>query len=222
MSGVPGVLGVVLAGGGSRRFGSDKGRAVLDGLTLRERAARTLDAVCDHVVVAGPAPSPQPTGSSAVEGAGASGRWPAIADAEGARGPVAGIVAALGEAERRGLEAVVVLACDLPLVEAPTVEALVTAYRAGRPPRAVAPSRAGDPVVEPLCAVYPTACAPSARALVAEGVQAAHELFERVGGHTIAFDPAPFLNVNTTADLEAAARALRERTRPPAVVRSDS
>jgi len=47
------VLGVVLAGGQSRRFGSDKAMAMLGGRTLLDRAVATLSRQCAAVVVAG-------------------------------------------------------------------------------------------------------------------------------------------------------------------------
>lgn len=47
------VLGVVLAGGQSRRFGSDKAIATLGGQTLLDRAVATLSRQCEAVVVAG-------------------------------------------------------------------------------------------------------------------------------------------------------------------------
>ena len=47
------VLGVVLAGGQSRRFGSDKALAEIAGRTLLDRAVATLARQVDTVVVAG-------------------------------------------------------------------------------------------------------------------------------------------------------------------------
>jgi len=45
-------IGVVLAGGGSRRLGRDKTRLVIDGLTLPGRAAERLREACASIVVA--------------------------------------------------------------------------------------------------------------------------------------------------------------------------
>ena len=47
------ILGVVLAGGQSSRFGSDKALAELGGRTLLARAFDTLSGYCELVVVAG-------------------------------------------------------------------------------------------------------------------------------------------------------------------------
>ena len=67
------ILGAVLAGGQSSRFGSDKALAELGGATLLERAVDALSAWCEKVVVVGreeaPAP-PSPAGPAP-----AWGRW---------------------------------------------------------------------------------------------------------------------------------------------------
>lgn len=47
------ILGAVLAGGRSSRFGSDKALAALGGHTLLERAVASLEAQCDSVIVVG-------------------------------------------------------------------------------------------------------------------------------------------------------------------------
>jgi len=47
------ILGAVLAGGQSSRFGSDKALAALGGRTLLERAVASLETHCDGVIVVG-------------------------------------------------------------------------------------------------------------------------------------------------------------------------
>lgn len=47
------ILGAVLAGGQSSRFGSDKALAALGGQTLLARAVASLEAQCDAVIVVG-------------------------------------------------------------------------------------------------------------------------------------------------------------------------
>lgn len=74
------ILGVVLAGGKSSRFGSDKALAELDGHTLISRAVDALAGWCEYVVVAGRETAPAPTLPD----------WPAAG-----MGPLAGLAAAL-------------------------------------------------------------------------------------------------------------------------------
>ena len=55
------ILGAVLAGGKSTRFGSDKALAEFDGQTLIARAVDALSGWCEHVVVVGRETAPAPT-----------------------------------------------------------------------------------------------------------------------------------------------------------------
>ena len=55
------ILGAVLAGGQSSRFGSDKAIAEFQGRTLLARAVDTLSGWCEHVVVIGRETAPAPT-----------------------------------------------------------------------------------------------------------------------------------------------------------------
>lgn len=190
----PRLLGAVLAGGESRRFGRDKAAEVLGGVTLVDRAARTLGEVFANVVV--------------VSTKGTASAWPTIPDLRPPCGPLGGIEAALREAEEAGLEGVFVLACDLPLVGPETVRAI--AYALGDAD-AVAPARDAVPPVEPLCAIYRIACLGRVTALLDEGQRAAHILFDSVDGATVTLATSDFLNVNTVADRRRAESELSGR-----------
>lgn len=54
------ILGVVLAGGQSSRFGSDKAKAEYKGRTLLARAVDALSGWCEYVVIAGRETGPAP------------------------------------------------------------------------------------------------------------------------------------------------------------------
>lgn len=192
----PPLLGAVLAGGRSRRFGRDKTAAAVDGIPMVERAVAALESVCADVIVV----------SSREDTPG--GDWRIVPDIRPGGGPLAGIEAALVEAESReaGRWAVLVLAADLPLVGVEAVEDLVEAFR-GAPPSvdAVAASRDGDPPFEPLFAVYRGRCLPAATRLLEEGRAAAQGLLDAVDGRVVAVaGDAASLNVNTEEDLATA------------------
>lgn len=91
------ILGVVLAGGKSTRFGSDKALAELDGRSLLSRAVDALSGWCEHVVIAGRSEGPAPCIPD----------WPS-AD----MGPLAGIAAGLHHAQDEGYETLLTCGVD--------------------------------------------------------------------------------------------------------------
>lgn len=91
------ILGVVLAGGRSTRFGSDKALAELGGRTLLARAVDALSGWCEYVVVAGRETAPAPCIPD----------WP-----QAGMGPLAGIAAGLRLARDDGYDSVLTVGVD--------------------------------------------------------------------------------------------------------------
>lgn len=199
MSGTPRLLGAVLAGGEGRRFGGDKPDALLAGVSLVRRAVVALAPVTDDVVIV----SSRPIADASV---------PVLPDSTPGTGPLGGLEAALQHAAERGLDGVLVLACDLPLVDTPLLASV--AGRLGDA-AAVAPARAVGGV-EPLCAVYRTSVVERLGARLSSGDRSLHAFFRDVGGVAIPLEaldagPEDFLNVNTPEDRERAEALLRSR-----------
>ncbi len=96
------ILGVVLAGGLSSRFGSDKALAELDGRTLISRAVDALSGWCEMVVIAGRETGPAPCIPD----------WP-----HAGMGPLGGIAAGLRHA--RDLDYATILTCGVDSVALP-------------------------------------------------------------------------------------------------------
>lgn len=96
------ILGVVLAGGMSTRFGSDKALAELDGRSLLIRAVDALSAWCETVVIAGRENGP----------ARCIPDWP-----RPGMGPLAGIAAGLRHAQDHEYKSV--LTCGVDSVALP-------------------------------------------------------------------------------------------------------
>ncbi|MDV3456876.1 molybdenum cofactor guanylyltransferase [Sphingomonas sp. HF-S4] len=93
------LLGAILAGGQSRRFGSDKAAALLDGRPLIEHVAEALARDCDALVVCG-------RSHAAI---------PFLADLpRPGLGPLGGLCAALLHGRDHGFEAVLSAPCDVP------------------------------------------------------------------------------------------------------------
>ena len=105
------LLGAVLAGGRSSRFGSDKALALLaDGRTLLEHAAAAIAPHVEAVVVCG----------RTAEGMTGLADRPAPD-----MGPLGGLNAALHHAVSQGYDAVLTTGCDMPLYPAALAEALI-------------------------------------------------------------------------------------------------
>lgn len=101
---------VVLAGGTSRRFGSDKLDAVVDGMTLLDATLAALPRACDLVLVGPSRPTVRP------------GTW--VREQPAGGGPAAGMVTGLRYALDRGAEHLAVLPADAPGAGAAAVELL--------------------------------------------------------------------------------------------------
>ncbi len=199
------LLGAVLAGGEGRRFGGPKADARIGGVSMVRRAVTTVAEVVDQVVVV----SSRPVEDAPVE---------VLPDATPGAGPLGGLQTALDTADERGLDGVLVLACDLPMVDGAMLRRLLAAL--GDDDLAVAPERRGGGV-EPLCAIYRV----EARAAVAERLRAPdrslHALFRDLGGVSLEHAAlgveatGAFLNVNTPEDRTRAEAALDARRPRP-------
>lgn len=109
------VLGAVLAGGASRRFGSDKALALHDGRALIDHAIARLSEVADAVVVSG---GSRP-GYTSVPDEPAPGL-----------GPLGGLCGAMTHAAANGFDAVLTIPCDTPDLPVEALRALVETNRA--------------------------------------------------------------------------------------------
>jgi len=206
-----GVLGLLLAGGASRRLGIDKAALTLPGgrLSFAEHGRRLLAEAGLEVLIAA---------RDVERAARLLPGCPSAADGPGS-GPAAGLLGAHAAFPQAGLLA---LACDMPAVPPELLRHL-----AGLPGDWVVPAWAdedGEERLEPLCALYrPPALAALARRVAAgafelRGLAAESGLRIRLLGRAEIerFGPpeAIFANVNRPADLEALA-ALRQAPCPP-------
>jgi molybdopterin-guanine dinucleotide biosynthesis protein A len=153
-----GVAGLLLTGGSSRRMGTDKALLVVGGERLASRLARILGFVAGPIVEVGPGW----TGLDAVR-----------EDPPGS-GPLAAV--AVGRARLRQLGhdgAALVIACDLPLLDAPVLTLLAT----WPGDASVLPVVEGR--VQPLCARWSARDLDAAGALVEAGERSLRLLPER-------------------------------------------
>jgi molybdopterin-guanine dinucleotide biosynthesis protein A len=171
---VAAVTGVLLVGGASRRFGSQKALATLPSHeTLAERAWAQL-AWCDERIAVGKGEELLP--------------FPVVADGSGVRAAIAGVVAGLRTAAN---DLCVVVPVDVPALEERDLRLLASACR-----------DAAVPPTGPLPGAYRRSAAlgvlEDGLATGRLSLRAAVELLETA---VVPIDPAHLLNVNSPEDL---------------------
>ena len=134
------LYGLLLTGGESRRMGEDKALIDYAGEPQVVRAFRQLERVVEHAFV---------SVRESQRDEATRRNLPQIVDRQNDIGPAAGILAAH---EAYPDVAWLVLACDLPLLNAHTLDALLAARDMHRAATAFSSSHDGLP--EPLCAIW--------------------------------------------------------------------
>ena len=170
------LTGALLVGGASRRFGSPKALAQLDGETLADRARRVLAEACDEVLVVGKA-----------------GELPfeVLDDGSDVRAPIAGVVAALRAARH---DVCVCLPVDCPWVTAATLRRLGEACH-----------DAAVPQTGPLPGAWARSALPVLDArLAAGGPFALYRAYDELDVVTVQVDAAELADVDTPDALSGA------------------
>jgi molybdopterin-guanine dinucleotide biosynthesis protein A len=177
-------VGVVLAGGRGRRLGGDKAIVELEGRALVRYPLEALHEVCDEVAVVAKRDTILPPL------AGMANLW---IEPDEPRHPLVGVAHALRLAMGRP---VLVVPVDLPLIDAATLQALLSADRTGV--AAVVPRAHGR--LQPLCALY---CPAALAGLEAFDVTArAIDVVTALGIRELdGLDPMAFFNVNRPEDV---------------------
>lgn len=218
------VVGVVLAGGLSRRMGGgDKGLRLLGGVSLLERTAVRLRLQVGRVVL-------NANGDPARF---ASLGLPVAADPyPDFLGPLAGLVAGMAWARRHAPQArcIVTAACDTPFFPHDLVAALCAAQGGERPGGerpAVAVAASGGRA-HPTFGLWSVALAGALEAALGAGRRKLLDCVREQGGVTVSFpfirlggmEMDPFFNINTEEDLALAERfAAAEGGDPAALLR---
>lgn len=182
------LYGLVLAGGQSRRMGRDKALLMQHGRTQLETAVLLLAPVTEQQFV-----------STRREQAGDAerSRYPQIVDRYDDIGPVAGILSAMEEYPNVDW---LVVACDLPNLDALTLGQLVEKQSRTRPFTAYRSSHDGLP--EPLCAIYRSDAQPLVRQFVDNGITCPRKILIRSDTKLLNQpNPEALHNVNTPEDL---------------------
>lgn len=168
------LLGAVLAGGRSSRFGSDKALALWNGRSLLDHAVAALGGHVDTVVVCG----------RQVEGLIGLADRPAPD-----MGPLGGLNAALHHAGQAGFDAVLTTGCDMPVYPDELPALLVGA---------------GAAILkgQPLMGFWPASLAPLLDAHLAEKNNCSiHGWLKRIGTRTVEQPGLVLPNINRPEDL---------------------
>ncbi|HEX7816439.1 NTP transferase domain-containing protein [Dyella sp.] len=189
--------GLLLTGGASRRMGQDKALLDYAGETQLIRAFRLLEAMVDRAFVSVREDQRQEETRR---------QLPQIVDTQADIGPAAGILAAHAAHPRA---AWLVLACDLPLLNRATLDALLAARDPAR--AATAFTSAYDGLPEPLCAIWePTAIEALAQSVANGRICPRKELF-RLDTKLIApVDAQALDNANSPEDRDEILARLRK------------
>jgi molybdopterin-guanine dinucleotide biosynthesis protein A len=174
------LTGALLVGGASKRFGSPKALAAIDGESLAERGWRVLGELCEERFAVGKAADGLPL------------PFPLLDDGTDVRAPIAGVVAALRVAAH---EVCVVLPVDCPRASAALLAALADACSDN--------IDAAVPHTGPLPGAYRrTALAVLERRLQA-GELALRDVLAELEVVVVEWDPRELVNVNTPDDLRS-------------------
>ncbi|WP_158976116.1 NTP transferase domain-containing protein [Cellulophaga sp. L1A9] len=133
------LYGLVLSGGKSTRMGNDKSVIAYHGIPQREYIYKRLSEVCDETFM-----SIRKDQADEI-----SEDFQVITDEDTFKGPFNGILSAH---EKYPDVAWLVLACDLPLIDVPSLKELITARDTTR--LATAFALRENPLPEPLCAIW--------------------------------------------------------------------
>lgn len=196
------VVGVVIAGGRSVRFGGEKAVARFAGRPLLVWAAERLQSVSAAVAIN---VRPGTEAEAVAKDLGLHTLYDTPGDA---LGPLAGVKAGLMWAEQRGARALAVSPCDAPLLPDDLYTRLLAAAGDGA---ALAETADGP---EPLCSLWPVAALPYLREALAGGAHPpTWRTLERLGAVKVPFaDPLAFANANTRAELAALEAGRARRT----------
>jgi molybdopterin-guanine dinucleotide biosynthesis protein A len=174
-SGPPAVSAIVLAGGRSSRFGSDKLVATIDGSTVLDRAVAATARVAGDVVVV-----VEPGTERLVARIDRPLRF--VADPERHGGPLIGLLSGLEVVDE---PLVIVVGGDMPTLQADVLELLLRTLAAADPSIGAVVLRSAGTAVPLPAAVRAGAATSAARELIRDGERRLRSLFGVLSTRTV-------------------------------------
>jgi molybdopterin-guanine dinucleotide biosynthesis protein A len=187
------ILGVVLAGGQSRRFGQDKALARLGDRDL-----------IGHVIAQAQAQA----AALAISGRDYGLGLPVIPDAVPSEGPLTGVLSALLWARAAGFRAVATFSCDAPFFPPDLVMRLAS----GMPPESACGFAEAGGTRHPVFALWKASSLGRLQEIYPRGIRALQTAQDEIGATAVVFSTGPgpdgdmFFNINRKED-QAAAQA---------------
>lgn len=188
----PSLIGIVLAGGRSTRMQTDKALLTYHTQPQYRHAAQLLGTHCTQVLI------------SCQQDQAHAFTIPTLIDQYPDQGPLGGIVTAMRRFPRQALW---ILACDLPLLDAPTLNA-VAAARDKQAAATVVQSPEG--YLEPLCSIWEPHHFTAIEQAFAQGTRSIQQLLQQLPYRAIALPKRPLYNANTPQERAAAFRRMQE------------
>jgi molybdopterin-guanine dinucleotide biosynthesis protein A len=203
------VFGLLLAGGRSRRMRQDKATLAYAGRSQLARALELLSPRVDRCFVSVRADQRGDPQRAAYE---------LIEDLQPDLGPIGGIQAALHAHPDR---AWLVLACDLPFLQAPTLDHLLARREPARLATAYRSSHDGLP--EPLCAIFEPAALEAVDRWIAQGQRCPRALLGTLDTRLLdPPDPHALDNINTPEEYAVASAELSGTPAPNGAMHADT
>jgi molybdopterin-guanine dinucleotide biosynthesis protein A len=184
------ITGIVLAGGRSRRMGTDKSMMMLNGKSLIEYSINALRPLCNNIVISSNRNIYDFTGCEV---------WP---DELPDQAPIIGIYSCL---KRSSTEYNIILSCDMPLISTTMLEYLLLHsenYDITIPVHE-------NNLIEPLCGIYRQSSVEILSKFISKGnfrlnvcIRAALHRLIVVDNQLAFYSPNMFSNINTQEDFQ--------------------
>lgn len=183
------ISSIILAGGKSKRMGTDKAFLKLNNKLLIDIAIELAEKVSDNIIISGT--------DNRLE----NYKYPVLKDVIPEIGPVGGIYTCLSQAEN---DYSLVLSCDMPFVSMELVERIISKVNNED---IIVPFN--NNYFEPLCALYHKRVLPIIKDMIANKNYKLHNLILNSNYKALAFkelncDANAFRNFNTPEDLKNA------------------
>lgn len=185
MEKISNITGVILAGGLSKRFGTNKAFAHFLGTPIIERVLQVMRTLFDDLLIVTNTPEDYTCFGI-----------PTVSDLEPHKGPLGGIVTAFDNTLN---DRIFVAACDMPVLNAPTIERIIA--QGGSADAAVA-THGG--IHEYLLALYSRRLLHRLRCCLGEDQLSLRDFCSRLSNVSwIPVEGDAWFNVNTKKDLES-------------------